>query len=236
MAMISRWVKHNFGWKLASLLAAVMLWVISVGKPELVTIQAVPVLYGNLPKGLLVVSDAPDSVRVELRGPTLTRSDLENVFASLDLSGVAGPGEQTFTLSSKEVSLPQGVVFLRAVPSQLRLRFDRGMTRDVPVTIRLQGMPPAGYRIAGQQIIPGRLSVSGPEELVKSIASAETDLIDVSGMIRTTETKVNAFVAERRVQFESSPVVTVRLSIEQTSEQTNEPTNAAPNLKTGQNP
>jgi YbbR domain-containing protein len=228
MTMISRWVKHNFGWKLASLLLAILLWVIVVGRPELVTIQAVPVLFSNLPKGLLVVSDAPNSVQVELRGPTLTRSDLENVFASLDLSGVGGPGEQTFTLSSKEISLPQGVVFLRAVPSQLHLRFDRGMTRDVPVTIRLQGMPPAGYRIAGQQIIPGRLRVSGPETRVKSIAGAETDLIDVSRMIQTTETKVNAFVSDTRVQFESSPVVTVRLIIE--------PMNAKANEQTGQNP
>ncbi len=215
--MIWRWVKHNFGWKLASLCIAIGLWIAIVGEPELVTIQAVPILYKNLPTGLLVLSDAPDTVRAELRGPSgaLTPGSLAEIFASLDLSGVARPGEQTFTLSGAEFSLPQGVVFLRAVPSQLRLRFDRSMTRDVPVTIRLQGVPPAGYRIAGQQIIPGRLSISGPEARVRAIDGAETDLIDVSGMVGTTETKVNAFVADARVQFESPPVVTVRLNIEQ---------------------
>jgi YbbR domain-containing protein len=224
--MIWRWVKHNFGWKLASLALAVLLWFAVVGEPELVTIQAVPLLYGNLPDGLLVLSDTPDDVQAELRGPSgsLTRANLSNVFASLDLSGVAGPGEQTFTLSSKEFSLPEGVEFLRAVPSQLRLRFDRSMKRDVPITIRLQGTPPAGYRIAGQQIIPGRLRVSGPEARVKEIAGAETDLIDVSGMIQTTETKVNAFVSDTKVQLDSSPVVTVRVTIEPTNE------------KAGQNP
>jgi YbbR domain-containing protein len=219
MAMIWRWVKHNFAWKLASLLAAVVLWIAVVGEPESVIIQAVPILYNNLPKGLLV-SGAPNEVRAEFRGPsgTLTRANLSNVFASLDLSGVAVTGEQTFTLSRKEFSPPQGVEFLRAVPSQLRLRFDRTMKRDVSVTIRLQGVPPAGYRIAGQQIIPGRLSISGPEGRVSLITAAETDLIDVSGMIQTTETKVNAFVADAQVQFESSPVVTVRLTIEKTGQ------------------
>lgn len=213
--MIWRWVKHNFGWKLASLVLAVLLWVAVVGEPELVAIQAVPVLFSNLPTGLLVLSGTPDEVRAELRGPSgsLTRANLENVFASLDLSG-AGPGEQTFTLSSKEFNLPQGVAFLRAVPSQLRLRFDRTMTQDVPITIRLRGTPPAGYRISGEQIMPDRLSISGPETRVKGIAGAETDLIDVSGMTGTTETKVNAFVADPQVQLESSPVVTVRLTIE----------------------
>jgi YbbR domain-containing protein len=214
--MIWRWIKHNFGWKLASLILAVSLWVAVVGQPELVTIQAVPVLYRNLPQGLLVLSDAPDTVRAELRGPsgTITTASLAEVFASLDLSGVTGPGEQTFTLSSADFSLPQGVAFLRAVPSQLRLRFDRTLVRDVPVTIRLTGAPPPGFRIANQQITPGRLRISGPEAQVTAITGAETDLIDVSNMTRTTDAKVNAFVANARVQFESPPVVTVRLTID----------------------
>jgi YbbR domain-containing protein len=216
VVMIWRWVKHNFGWKLASLLLAILLWVAVVGQPELVTIQAVPVLYRNLPQGLLVLSDAPDSVRAELRGPTgtITTASLAEVFASLDLSGVTGPGEQTFTLSSAEFSLPQGVTFLRAVPSQLRLRFDRSMVREVPVNIRLQGVPPAGFRIAGQQITPGQLRISGPEGQVTAIGSAETDAIDVSHITQTTDVKVNAFVANARVQFESPPVVTVRLTVD----------------------
>jgi len=213
--MIWRWVKHNFGWKLASLILAILLWVAVVGQPELVTIQAVPVLFRNLPQGLLV-SDAPDSVRAELRGPSgsITTASLTEVFASLDLSGVTGPGEQTFTLSAAEFSLPQGVTFLRANPSQLRLRFDRALVRDVPVSIRLQGTPPAGFRIAGQQITPQQLRISGPEGQVTAIRSAETDSIDVTNMTKTTEVKVNAFVANARVQFESPPVVTVRLAID----------------------
>ena len=228
--MIWRWVKHNFGWKLASLLLAVALWFAVVGQPELVTIQAVPVLYRNLPQGLLVLSDAPDTVRAELRGPsgTLTPASLAEVFASLDLSGVAAPGEQTFTLSSAEFSLPQGVVFLRAVPSQLRLRFDRSLVRDVPVTIRLKGAPPAGFRIAGQQITPGQLRISGPEGQVNAITGAETDLIDVTAMTQTTDAKVNAFVDNSRVQFESPPVVTVRLTIEKSVEKADKGTGQAP--------
>lgn len=220
--MIWRWVKHNFGWKLASLLLAVALWFAVVGQPELVTIQAVPVLYRNLPKGLLVLSDAPDTVRAELRGRsgTLTPASLAEVFASLDLSGVAAPGEQTFTLSSAEFSLPQGVEFLRAVPSQLRVQFERTLLREVPVTIRLKGTPPAGLRITAQQVTPGMLRISGPEGQVKAIGSAETDLIDVSNLTQTTDAKVNTFVANARVQFESPPVVTVRLTIENTDKGT----------------
>ena len=92
-----------------------------------------------------MLSDAPDKVRAELRGPSgrLTRASLAEVFASLDLSGVAGPGEQTFTLSSADFSLPQGVDVLArgALAGALALR--PHLIREVPVTIRLKGTPPA---------------------------------------------------------------------------------------------
>lgn len=214
--MLWRRLTHNLGWKLASLVLAVLLWFAVVGEPELVTLQSVPVLYRNLPRGLLLLSDAPESVRVELRGPSgrLSQAILSQVFVALDLSNVAGPGEQTFTLSSTEFSLPQGIAFLRAVPSQLRLDFDRIASRDVPVKIRLKGSPPPGYRVVGQEIAPNVLRVSGPERRIEGLAGAETDLIDVQRLTQTTQVKTNAFIPDPRVQFESEPVVTVKLTIE----------------------
>ena len=61
---------HNFGWKLGSLALAVLLWFAILGEPELVTTHTAPILYKNLPRGLLIGSDALDQVRVELRGPS----------------------------------------------------------------------------------------------------------------------------------------------------------------------
>lgn len=216
--MTWRGITRHWPWKLASLILAVALWFVVVGEPELVTIQAAPVLYRNLPAGLILLSDAPDNVRVELRGPSgrLTRTTLSEIFASLDLAGVAGPGEQTFTLSGEDFSLPRGVAFLRAVPSQLRLNFDRMVTKDVAVEIRLNGTPPAGYRVTRQEAIPGFLRISGPQTRVAAIDRAQTDELNVSAMTQTTAVRINAFVSDNRVQFESSPVVTVKLTIEKT--------------------
>ena len=208
----------NFGWKLASLSLALLLWFALVGEPELVAIQPIPLLYRNLPKNLLLGSDAPDEVRAELRGPSgrLTRETLSEVVAALDLSGVTKPGTQTFTLSPSDFSLPQGITVLRAVPAQVSLRFDRPLSKSVPVVIHLTGTLPAGYRIAAKSTQPASLEISGPEARVSGIESAQTDPVDVSGLTEDTEIKVNAFIAEQRVQFSSPPVVTVRLNIEKT--------------------
>jgi hypothetical protein len=216
-----RGLTQNLGLKLGALAVAILVWLIMAGAPEVVALQSAPILYQNLPDGLVLSSDTPGSLRVELRGAAgkLTESMLSSVFAKLDLSPVTGPGEQTFTLSSAEFSLPHGVTFLRAVPSQVRLQILRVAAKDVPVRVRLEGSPPAGYRIAHADPVPGMLRISGPEPRVQAILTADTDLIDVRSLTRDTVVRTNAYVEDARVQFESPPVVRVKLTIEKTEGQ-----------------
>ena len=106
--------------------------------------------------------------------------------------------------------------FLRAIPSQVRLQIFRVATKEVPVRVRLDGVPPAGYRIVHADPSPDKLRISGPEPRVQSIITANTDLIDVHNLAKTTEVQTNAFVDDPRVQFESEPVVKVKIILENT--------------------
>jgi hypothetical protein len=209
-------ITHNLGWKLGSLTLALLLWFAILGEPELVTTHTAPILYKNLPPGLLIGPDALDQVRVELRGPSgkLSPDLLSEMAVLLDLNDVKGPGERTFTLSDADFHLPQGVSFLRSVPSQLRVRFAKLLSREVPVNIRIYAPPAAGYRIVSQQAVPDRLRIAGPEGRVASIVSAETDAIDLSSITANTEIKANAFISDPQVRFEVSPVVTVKVIVE----------------------
>ena len=215
-AAILQLLTRHFWWKLLSLTLAVALWAAVVGEPELGTMQSVPVLYNNLPHSLILLSDAVPGVQLELRGPSrqLTREKLAPAAIMLDLSGVKAPGEQTFTISRADLAIPEGVDFLRAVPSQLRLRFDRYVTNDVPVEVRTSGHVANGFRVVGTTASPERLRISGPETHVDSVRTAETDSVDVSGLRASTEVRINTFVADPRVQFESPSVVTVRINVE----------------------
>jgi hypothetical protein len=211
-----RAITHNFGWKLGALALAIALWFAIVGEPELVTTRAVPILYKNLPADILIGSDAVDSVRLELRGPSgrLSAGSLADLTVTLDLAGVNGPGERTFTLSDSSLHLPEGVAFLRAIPSQLRLRFARRKMKEVPVQVRFAHPPPDGYQIVAQQVIPDVLQVAGPEPRVDATDMAQTDAIDLGAVTKYAEIRVNTYVADPQVWLQSLPMVTVKLTVE----------------------
>lgn len=215
-----RWVVHNFWWKLGSLALAVILWFAVVGEPEVAATHTVPILYKNLSPDLLIGSTAIDSVRIELRGPSshLTNVALADVAMTLDLSNVNSPGQRTFTLSDADLHLPDEVTFLRSIPSQVQLRFARLKTKDVPIEIKLGSQPPAGFKVAGQDVSPAVIRIAGPENRIDTITGAQTDAIDLRNVTQSTSVKVNTFVSDPLVWLESSPVVTVHVDIEKTKE------------------
>ncbi len=209
---------NNIGWKLGSLLAAILLWLGVSAAPEVVANHSAPVLYRNLASELMIAGDSPETVRIELRGTTrqLRAAVLADTAAVFDLSAVKSAGDRTFTISETNLNLPPGVTFLRAEPSQFRLRFVRMAAKEVPVEIRFSGSPPAGYRLTGQSVSPDRLRIAGSEIRIAAVSSVQTDPIDLSGLTGSGDYGVDAFVADPQVHFESSPKVTVKLAIERT--------------------
>lgn len=211
-----RWLFSNLHWKALSLAIALGLWFAVVREPELVTSQSVPIFYKNLPRDLEIGSDVPDRVHVEIRGPAgkLTPSSLSETAVLLDLSAVQSAGERTFPVTYASLNLPPGVTFLRAVPSQLRLRFDRILSKEVPVQVRIASPQPPGYRIVSEDIAPDRLTITGPANRVQEIESAQTDPVDLSGVVGTKEFRVHTYLSDPQVRFADSSLVTVRVTVE----------------------
>jgi YbbR domain-containing protein len=213
---MKRLVTENIGWKLLSLGLAILLWLAVVGDPELTTSVSVPVEFRSIPADLEISSDMPERISLVLRGPSskLTPLSLSEAAAVVNLSDVHRPGERTFSLQQWRLNLPGGVILTRATPSQIRLRFERRVTRAVSVQVRFAGPPPAGYRIAEQQVRPEKLRIAGPESRVMNIESVETDSIELAGVVSESTFQVHAYVPDPQVRFEASPIVTVSVSLE----------------------
>src|ERR1039457_3731201 len=102
---------RNIGWKLLSLGAAVLLWFLVAGEPELDPFISVPVQYKNLSPDVEINSDVVETVYLEVRGPSEALHLPEAPRRSaviLDMVDVE-PGQRTFTIDSGDVRLPRGV-------------------------------------------------------------------------------------------------------------------------------
>jgi len=209
------WFTRNLGWKLVSLLAAVVIWILVANEPELATFVSVPVEYKDIPDDMEISSEVLPSIYLELRGPSgeLRSFAASNVPVILNMSGVHRPGERTFTVGQSDVKLPRGIRLVRAIPAQLRFRFEHRVTRSIPVHARFSSSPQKGYEVAHYEVFPPSLTVVGPESRVARITFASTDLIDLSPVIGTSEFRVETYVDDPQVRFQSPPQVVVRVQM-----------------------
>ena len=206
--------RRHLGWKLLSLALATGIWVLVSSEPELAAFVTVPVQYKHLSEDLEISSNFIESVSLELRGPS---GDLRDFSAQpsavvLDMAGVH-PGERTFLVSQSNVDLPRGVRLIRAVPAQLHLEFERRSSRAVPVKARFSKNPPPGYIVSGYEATPDSLVIVGPERRVAATREVLTDPVDLSLVTGDAAFRVNAFVPDPHVRFQSDPRVHLKVSI-----------------------
>jgi len=204
----------NIGWKLLSLGAAVVLWISVASEPELATLHSVPVEYKGMPDDLEITSDFVENVVLEMRGPAGRLRDLREARSAvvLDFSSVQQPGKRTFTIDSSNVSLPHGIQLVRVIPAQLRFRFERRIVREAPVEPRFTD-PHEGYVVASYEVVPDKLTITGPESSMEHATAVVTDRINISGVLSTSQFRVNCYLSEPQVRFQSPSQVMVRVVV-----------------------
>ncbi len=212
----------RLGWKLLSLGAAFAIWAMVASEPELSTFISTPVEYKNLADNLEIASNPVTAVLLELRGPSGELQELGDPGMHpqiiLDMSSAA-PGERTYVIGDGAlkrdgaVRLPPGVRLMSALPSQVRFTFEPRATRLVPVATRFVENGVHGYFVSSQTVTPDKVEIVGPASHVAAVKQADTDAIDVSGSVGTTNFRVNAFTGDPFVRIQSSPQIDVTVTM-----------------------
>lgn len=208
MDFLRQYVFAHFGYKVVSLALAMGLWWAVSQDPTAAVGITVPIEFHNIPSNLEISSlDIPEA-QVRVRGPERLIHNLrpQEVHVEVDLAGVK-PGDRTFDLTAQQVRQPHDLEVQQVVPSQVRLSFDVGLTRQVEVRPRVIGTFAEGYRIAKVIAEPESIVISGPKQRVKAVDAATTDPVDASGMMDRNTFMVNAFVPDPLVQIlKPSPI------------------------------
>lgn len=206
---------RNIGWKMLALLLATLVWIAVYREPEMAAVLTAPVQFKNSPADLEIGSEIVETVDLEARGPAGLLRDLSErrVAVVLDFSDVKDPGERTFTIDNRNISVPRGVELVRIIPSQLRFRFERQSIKRVTVEPQFSGVLPAGFRILKTTIKPPELPVIGPESKVSNVTAVRTDPVDLDHLSDGKGVRVSAYLPNAQLRFLGSPEVTVSISV-----------------------
>ncbi len=210
----------NLGWKAGSLALSSLIWLGLAVDPTAATTATVSVQYRNLPRDLDLSSLSVERVQLEVQGSSnsLKPDNLAGISAVLDMESVKSPGEHTFNFREENIKLPVGVSLIRAVPSQIRLTFEKHMERSVPIVLRYNGAI-EGYELVSQRLEPAKLTVQGPESSVERVVSVETDAIQLRPQSGEQVISARAFVGDPRVRFAGDNHVVAHVTLRPVSKE-----------------
>src|SRR3954465_10677555 len=175
--MTPPWPFRNLGLKALSLAIGVMLWMSVSGEEIVERGLRAPLELQQFPQGLEIQGEAPSTVDVRVRGTAgaLSRVNAGDIVAVVDMRGVR-PGNRLFAMTPEQVRSPYGVEVVQVTPSTIALALENSMTRQVPVTPSVEGVPAAGFVVVGKPVItPDRVDIVGPETAVKRAIEAVTE-------------------------------------------------------------
>jgi YbbR domain-containing protein len=191
----------NWGIKLVSLGLSVTLWfyVTSKGKTEMTL--TVPIELRNIPQNMAVVGDVTGALEVRIQGRERALRDIikgEKVASVLDLS-LAKVGENLVRISPDDIRRPPGVTIMHLSPAEIGVKLEPLVRKTFRLQPILHGAPAAGYRLAKITVTPPRITVEGPESLMRALDKLQTMPIDIQGANES-------MTLEPKIDYQGQPV------------------------------
>jgi YbbR domain-containing protein len=216
IGIFRRYVLHNFGLKLLSLLLATGLWfmISRDEQPAEISVRA-PIVFQNVPPSIEISTESIPEAQIRVRGPDRVIRQLRanDVHAEIDLSN-ARSGERTYDLNSQLVRHPRDLDIEQIVPSQLHLAFDTRLVREVEIHARVTGSFANGEQISKVDVDPAKIMITGPRHHVERVDSATTDPVDASGTRGSATFTTNVYVADPLVQVVQPTSIHVTVTVQ----------------------
>lgn len=199
-----------------SLLLSFVLW-IYVGKEanplKTNTLSGVQVVFSGLEKleerGLMISegSDQTVSLRIRTRNDVWFRLSQADTTVTVDVSGITEPGEQSVTITSRNINYPRSITATDSIelqytsPGAISFTVSKWASKSVDVRGSFEGSIAEGYQRGEFSMAPEQVTVSGPQELV--------DLVDYA-KVTVTQTDMNATYSQDTgytlIDYDGNPI------------------------------
>jgi hypothetical protein len=217
MNVLRGWLFDNLGLKLTALVLAVIVYLNVYTDRSGTMLLSFPLDFADLPDSLSLSGPAPAVVQAELRGTFKQLIALRVREPRLRIPmGGAAPGHFTRALVPSDLPLPAGgaiAVENLVGPRVIEVDVDHRARRDVPVAVRAEGSPAAGYAWSGVAVlIPPVVRVTGPRGALQHLDTLRLAPVRVDG--RRDTVRVDAAIPTLPDWCVADPpVVRVRLPL-----------------------
>jgi YbbR domain-containing protein len=189
-------LRHNLGLKVISLVTALVIWgtVHNRADPMMMRQYEVRVQVTNVPPALAVANVEPTRVTATLYGRRSAQDRLQYSDFTM-AAGVAGGALGTATVQLMPSGLPQGLEIRHLSNRVAKVTLDAVVTATRPVFVQTRGEPAPGFVVAGNQVRPHEVTISGPSTEVRKVARVIAP-VDISGRNDTQPATVDLMAVD----------------------------------------
>jgi hypothetical protein len=196
MKFTSRLVRlfiHQYKIKLFCLFSALFFWFYITLESQFEYTAAVPLRVVNPPAGWMLLEPLPSSVSVIFKGSGRSFVSFRFSEKTLDVDMRNIRNNSRIPLTADMIkNLPSGVRVMSILsPEEITVRWDRLAEKTVPVVPRIEAIPEDGYTQVGEiRLDPDSIRILGPESILDSISSVQTEARVLKGLIKEIQDKV----------------------------------------------
>jgi len=198
---------ENWFLKLTAIVLALILWLFIQGDPGRLTPVEASVEIQGLPGDMEITSELPRSVQVTIRG---ARQELKCV---IDLQDTK-EGENIIPLRDY-IKSTRGlaVEVSRVDPSQITLMLEKTVSKEVAVSVPVEGDPADGFDIYEKILNPDRVTITGPQSRVTQIEEISTEVVDINDRRQSANFLVRLNLGDGNIRSSLSNPVEVEIRI-----------------------
>ncbi|NTV14719.1 MAG: YbbR-like domain-containing protein [Desulfobulbaceae bacterium] len=206
----------DWGFKLISLLFALLMWYFVVGEDKIDLTVYVPIEITNLPQNLVIANQYKKQLEVAVSGPRGLVRTISNqrITRPIDLTD-AKPGTQIFQNRAEAIHFPRGITIQRIQPANTTLTIDNLLERELPINAVTTGEPAVGFRVVSITAKPSSLSLKAPAEALKVTDFLSTKPVDISGITASLSKQVALDVIPEIEELVGESFITVNVTVKE---------------------
>ena len=148
------------------------------GRDILKTLEKIPIEYMNRDPAMEISETSVNAVNLDISGSSALVKSVTSaqVDVRLDLSQ-AVPGNNSFTITSDNISLPPGIILKNVYPSEVDVDLDVTIKKKLPVQVDWVGKLPDNLILVEANIDPGGVEVIGSKRILEKISTIYTERV-----------------------------------------------------------